>query len=274
MVDEKSDIIPLNWSVNYKNIPILTIQEEKDLFNKYHQGDLEAAYKLVLHHLRFVDYVISTKNIPSTNMLWDDLFQEGAIQLMKCVKTFDVNKEVKFATFARYHIEHAISMYLIKYGSVFTVPTSKAEIKLSRNLQKGLQKRLAIVGKDTVSHNDIMAVCSDLSIDVHKGVDFYNKNNIVTDIISEDGESLDYYEILPSEYCVEEEIYQDEKSQIDITDYIGCLSDREKDILYNRYVYDQKLTLSELSKKHSVSIERVRQIEKSAIAKLKSSITG
>jgi RNA polymerase sigma-32 factor len=135
-------------------IPVLTAEEEHALAQRFHdEEDLEAARKLVLHHLRFVVHV--ARGYLGYGLPLGDLVQEGNIGLMKAVKRFDPDVGVRLVSFAVHWIKAEMHEYILKNWRIVKVATTKAQRKLFFNLRKS-KKRLGWMNKaevDTVAHD-------------------------------------------------------------------------------------------------------------------------
>lgn len=252
-----------------RNIPILTHEEERDLFIKFHDGDIDAAYTLVISYMRWVNSIVA-KYVEKNPLICDDLFQEGMIKVMHCMKNFDVNYGARFITYAHHHVERALLEYTLKNSSAFTIGTGETNLKLAKKSAKLLSHIKSREGRDSIYHRDITEISDALDVDESTVISFVNRNNVVSIVKSnEDGDEIDVFETLPTDFDMLEQIDNESRARFDVSELISVLDDRERDILLNRYVNEQKLTLKELSLMYGVSIERVRQIESKAISKLK-----
>ena len=121
-------------------VPMLTLEEEKDLAHRYlEEGDLDAARRLVLAHLRFVVHVAN--GYGGYGLQLGDLIQEGNIGLMKAVKRFDPSREVRLVSFAVHWIRAEMHEFILRNWRIVKVATTKAQRKLFFNLRKS-KKRL------------------------------------------------------------------------------------------------------------------------------------
>jgi len=128
--------------------PMLTAEEEKELAEKLHyQGDLEAAKKLILSHLRFVVHI--ARNYAGYGLPQADLIQEGNIGLMKAVRRFNPEVGVRLVSFAVHWIKAEIHEYVLRNWRIVKVATTKAQRKLFFNLRKTKQ-RLGWFNQDEV----------------------------------------------------------------------------------------------------------------------------
>jgi len=236
-------------------IPLLTLEEEYELATRFQQsGDVLAAQKLVLPHLRFV--VRIARNYSGYGLPLGDLIQEGTIGLMKAVKRFDPVMGVRLVSFAVHWIKSEIHDYVICNWRIVKVATTKSQRKLFFNLRKA-RKRLG-----WFSSEEIQAVALDLGVSPKDVMEMEQRLN-AHDTTEEDA----YYLPAPdSESLVENE------SKAALQNALEKLDARSLDIVSNRWLSDAKVSLKELAEKYHVSIERIRQLEKAAMNKLRSDV--
>jgi len=253
------------------SIPLLTLEEERELAQRYHsEGDLEAARRLVMSHLRFVIKIAQGYSGYGLNLL--DLVQEGSIGLMKAVKRFDPTVGVRLVTFAVHWIKAEIHEFIIRNWRIVKVATTKAQRKLFFNL-RSMKKRLGFTQAE-VEH---IAETLNVSVsDVWQMDARMHAKDIGFDLPTEDGEDdnfaapVQYLEDKTQDpaYLLE---YQDstEQSGGQLLQALTNLDERSQHILQSRWLAEKKLTLQELADHYNVSPERIRQIEKQAMNKLK-----
>ncbi len=252
--------------------PLLSKEEEHELAVRYfEQDDLEAAKRLVTSNLRLVvkiayDYRQAYKNIL-------DLVQEGNIGLMQAVKKYDPYKGVKLSSYAAWWIRAYILRYILNNHRLVKVGTTQAQRKLFFNLQKekarlsamGIEptaeliaERLNVPERDVVSM-DMRLAAGDASLDAPVG--------------TSDGRSVARVELLPSDDVRADETLADaeveDKFSEKIHEFGETLEGKEKKIFDDRLVADEPKTLQTLGDEFGVSRERVRQIEKRLLKKLK-----
>ena len=256
------------------SLPVLSKEEELDLAKKYHDtGDLESAQKLVLFNMRYVIKV--ARGYSGYGLGLSDLVQEGAMGLMKAVKRFDPNVGVRLVTFAVRWIKAEMQEYVIKNWKVVKVATTKAQRKLFFNLRSS-KKHLGWATREEVE-----AIAKDLDVTTKDVLDMeirMNSNEIslygFDDDSSEDSNNFSPLSYLPSPEKDPQEILVrndfSAKALSELYQSLEQLDERSKDILKQRWLNnDGKVTLSDLAKKYSISLERVRQLEKTAIEKLR-----
>ena len=252
-----------------RETPLLSKEEELMLFKKLHSSDdLDAARKLVMAHLRFVVHVAKTYKGYGLPLI--DLIQEGNIGLMKAVKRYDPEKNVRLLSFAIYWIRAEIHEFVIKNWKIVKVATTKAQRKLffklkskkttSNWLTESEKKNIANeldVKPETITQMESRLSGSDISYDPMEE-DELSPSTYLTD-------NMD-----PSKKLECEDECSDNISKL--KQAMLKLDARSKDIIQQRYLLDNKSTLDDLSKKYNISKERVRQIENKSLSLIKDSI--
>ena len=258
-------------SVN--QIPILSFEEEQRLARLLqNQDDIEAARLLVMSHLRFV--VKIARGYSGYGLQQSDLIQEGNIGLMKAVKRFDPDVGVRLVSFAVHWIRAEIHEFILKNWRVVKIATTKAQRKLFFNLRSS-KKRLGWLNQKEINEvaKDLGVKPADV-IEMEKRMSNYDAA-FETDL---DDDSITYQ---PSQYlqnddCSPEELLENEQNvsneHENLQSALSLLDDRSKDIISKRWLNEKKATLHDLAAIHNISAERVRQIESSAIKKLRNSI--
>ena len=253
-----------------RKTPLLSKEEEISLFKKLNSSDdLEAARKLVLAHLRFVVHVAKTYKGYGLPLL--DLIQEGNIGLMKAVKRFDPDKNVRLLSFAIYWIRAEIHEFVIKNWRMVKVATTKAQRKLFFKLKSKKthtswltdteKKDIACelnVKPETVTQMESRLSGKDISFDPSDEDDVSPSTYLTNN-------NLDPLENLEYENDSSDSLHRLEAA-------MSKLDERSKDIISHRYLLENKSTLNELSKKYNISKERIRQIENKSLNLLKDSI--
>ena len=259
------------------SIGILTPEEEKKLAEDlYYRNDLDAARKLVLAHLRFVIYI--AKSYSGYGLSEADLIQEGNIGLMKAIRKFNPEMGVRLVSFAVHWVKAEIHEYVLKNWKIVKIATTKAQRKLFFNL-RGKKK-----GLDWFTEEEIEQVAKDLGVkpsEVREMEKRLSGSDMSFDPLSDSDDDEATY--APSQYLQDEDanpadIFENdslsEENTSQLYEAINQLDDRSRDILQDRWLADEKLTLHDLAEKYEISAERVRQIEKNAMKKVKQSIAS
>ncbi|WP_367680427.1 RNA polymerase sigma factor RpoH [Candidatus Fukatsuia anoeciicola] len=257
--------------------PMLTAEEEQELAERlYYQGDLDAAKQLILSHLRFVAHV--ARNYSGYGLPQADLIQEGNIGLMKAVCRFNPEIGVRLVSFAVHWIKAEIHEYVLRNWRIVKVATTKAQRKLFFNLRKSKQ-RLGWFNQDEVD-----MVAKELGVtkkDVREMESRMSAQDMTFDF-SPDDETNDTQFIAPVLYL------QDKKSDFadgieegnwenhaaDKLSYaLEKLDERSQHIIRARWLNNNsKSTLQELASQYDISAERIRQLEKNAMKRLREAI--
>ncbi len=254
-------------------IPILTPEEERELAHRYYDdGDVEAARLLVMSHLRFVIHIARSYSGYGLNQA--DLIQEGNLGLMKAVKRFDPNKGVRLVSFAVHWIKAEIHEFVIKNWRIVKVATTKAHRKLFFNL-RSLKK-----SSNQLTLEEAEAIAKDLNVTVKQVLEMesrltsYDASFELQDSDEEDGRYAPqlFLEDAIDPANVVEEADWEENTNHALATAMESLDERSRDIINQRWLADQKSTLHELAAQYNISAERVRQIEKNAMDKIKSAM--
>ena len=254
-------------------IPILTKEQEQELALKlYEEDDLDAARQLVIHHLRFVVHI--ARSYQGYGLPLGDIIQEGNVGLMKAVDKYDPHRGVKVVSFAVHWIKAEIHEYILKNWRLVKIATTKAQRKLFFNLRS---KKKSL---DWLTKEEAEKIASDLNVEVKDVLHMENRlssNDSSFDAPAPSGDDDDV--MSPSQYLEDKRydpeviVANEQAEQVnrsELVEALRMLDDRSKDILQRRYLSDQKATLHDLADEYEVSAERIRQIENTALKKLKS----
>ncbi|WP_298440845.1 RNA polymerase sigma factor RpoH [uncultured Ferrimonas sp.] len=258
-------------------IPMLSVEEEQYLARQVVGGDIDCAKQLIMAHLRFVVHI--ARGYSGYGLPQADLIQEGNIGLMKAVKRFDPDVGVRLVSFAVHWIKAEIHEYVLKNWRIVKVATTKAQRKLFFNLRKA-KKRLG-----WFSHEEVNTVAEELGVSPKEVLEMEARlaaQDAAFDLgpDSDDDEGSSYAPALflqddNSNHAdvIEAQDWEDQ-SQRRLLAAMNTLDDRSRDILTARWLDEPKQTLHELAARYGVSAERIRQLEKNAIKKLKIAMEG
>ena len=262
-------------SVN--QVPILSLEEEQVLARRFREEeDIEAARRLVMSHLRFVVKIARGYN--GYGLQQADLIQEGNVGLMKAVKRFDPDVGVRLVSFAVHWVRAEMHEFILKNWRIVKIATTKAQRKLFFNIRSS-KKRLGWLNQQEI--NDVaetLGVKASEVVEMEKRMSNYDAS---FDGTASDDEEESVY--APAFYVENksagpEELIETaqlkEESQDSLHKALAILDDRSKDIIAKRWLAEKKATLHELAAVHSVSAERIRQIESSAMKKLREAIAA
>ena len=259
------------------SIALLTPEQERELGESlYYQQDLEAARQMVLAHLRFVVHI--ARSYSGYGLPQADLIQEGNVGLMKAVKRFNPEMGVRLVSFAVHWIKAEIHEFILRNWRIVKVATTKAQRKLFFNL-RGQKKRLAWLNND-----EVHAVAASLGVEPREVREMESRlsgHDMAFDPAADEEDESAYKS--PANYL--EDHRYDPAVQLEACDWsdtaatnlheaLAGLDERSRDILQQRWLNEDKATLHELAAKYSVSAERIRQLEKNAMSKLKGSLAA
>ncbi|WP_061291390.1 RNA polymerase sigma factor RpoH [Azotobacter vinelandii] len=257
------------------SIPLLTAEQERELADRlYYQQDLDAARQMVLAHLRFVVHI--ARSYSGYGLAQSDLIQEGNVGLMKAVKRFNPEMGVRLVSFAVHWIRAEIHEFILRNWRIVKIATTKAQRKLFFNL-RSQKKRLAWLNNEEVD-----AVAESLGVEPHEVREMESRLS-GQDMAFDPAADADDDSVFqaPAHYLEDqrydparqlEEADWSDSAAANLHEALEGLDERSRDILYQRWLAEEKATLHDLAAKYKVSAERIRQLEKSALNRLKGSI--
>jgi len=251
---------------------VLSAEEEKHLGEElYYRDNVDAARQLIMAHLRFVVHI--AKSYAGYGLNQGDLIQEGNVGLMKAVKRFNPEKGVRLVSFAVHWIKAEIHEFILRNWRIVKIATTKAQRKLFFNL-RGAKKRLA-----WLSNDEAKAIAADLDVDVKHVREMEGRLSAYDagfDAGADDDEESAFQ--APANYLEDkrfdpavqlEDANWEETSINNLTQALEQLDDRSRDILQQRWLNEDKSTLHDLADQYGVSAERIRQLEKNAMKKVR-----
>lgn len=256
--------------------PMLTVDEERGLAERLHyKGEIDAAKGLILSHLRFVVHV--ARGYSGYGLPMADLVQEGNIGLMKAVKRFNPEVGVRLVSFAVHWIKAEIHEYVLRNWRIVKIATTKAQRKLFFNLRKS-KKRLG-----WFNNGEVETVARELGVEPSEVREMESRlaaQDATFEMPTEDDDSSAGY-AAPVLYL--EDKHSDVADNIEadnweahtnnrLTSALSTLDERSQHIVRSRWLTDKKSTLQELAETYGVSAERIRQLEKNAMKKLKMAV--
>lgn len=254
-------------------IPVLDAAEERELAERLkYRGDLEAAKQLILHNLRFVVKV--ARGYQGYGLPLGDLIQEGNVGLMKAVKRFEPEMNVRLISFAVHWIRAEIHEFILRNWRIVKVATTKAQRKLFFNLRSGKSHG------GWLTHEEAQAMADDLGVPTSEVLEMEKRlsaGDVAFDVaLDQDDEENGNF--APSQYLAAEaadpaevleaeewDTYTRERFQTALAN----LDERSRDIVASRWLVEDKATLHDLAAKYQVSAERIRQLENAAVNKLR-----
>ena len=254
------------------SIAVLTAEQENLLAQSLHSNqDVDAARQLVLAHLRCVVHI--ARSYSGYGLSQADLIQEGNIGLMKAVKRFNPEMGVRLVSFAVHWIKAEMHEFILRNWRIVKVATTKAQRKLFFNLRRQ-KRRLTWLGQD-----EVRSIASSLKVSEREVREMESRltgQDVSFDPAADDDNDSAYQSLAhtledarydPAQQ-LEEQDWSDSSSS-GLHEALAALDVRSQDILRQRWLNDDKATLHDLAAKYQVSAERIRQLEKNAMKKLK-----
>jgi RNA polymerase sigma-32 factor len=255
-------------------IDVLSKEDEQALARRLREDeDLEAARDLVMAHLRFVVHI--AKGYTGYGLPLNDLIQEGNVGLMKAVRRFDPDYDIRLVSFAVHWIRAEIHEFVLKNWRIVKVATTKAQRKLFFNLRKK-KKTLA-----WLTDAETKAVAKDLGVKPAEVTEMEKRLHSRDAIFDPTPDLDDERNFTPAAYLPSPDA--DPAMQVETADWnndattrmrsaLNILDDRSRRILEERWLTDDKMTLHELAGEYGISAERIRQLEVNAIKKLRNAM--
>ena len=254
--------------------PLLGADEERDLAERFRRhDDLNAAWRLVISHLRLVVRIAG--RYTGYGLPQEDLIQEGNVGLMKAVKRFDPRWNTRLASYAAYWIREEIHEYILKNWRIVKVATTKAKRKLFYKLRSA-KKRLAwMTSGEARELAGNFGVDSEEVIEMEKrlyahDVSFDEPADPNREGVFSPTATIEDWRFEPYSRLEEEELAAFASRRLH--DALTRLDGRSRDIIERRWLAEEKATLSQLAGEYGISVERVRQIERRAIEKLRQAV--
>ena len=253
------------------SFPMLNAEEERELALRLQQhNDLEAAQQLIMSNLRFV--VSIARGYLGYGLSFSDLVQEGNIGLMKAVKRFSPDHDVRLISYAVHWIKAEIHEFVLRNWRIVKIATTKAQRKLFFKLRSS-KKRLGWFSQDEVNDvADKLGVKPETVIEMESRL---TAHDLAYDNPLDNDEDNHY---APAAYLSDGS--DDPAQQLEADDWrsqyqstmmasLNDLDDRSRTIIQRRWLDENKATLHELADEYQVSAERIRQLEKNALKKLR-----
>ena len=257
-----------------RKFPLLTPEQEYMLAKRYQEHeDPEAAAKLVSSHLRLVAKI--AMGYRGYGLPVSELISEGNIGLMQGVKKFDPDRGFRLATYAMWWIRASIQEFILRSWSLVKIGTTAAQKKLFFNLRR-MKNNLEAFEDGDLKPADVQKIATDLGVTEEEVISMNRRMAMGGDTslnvtLYDDGEGQ-WQDTLEDDGPLQDERVADAQERDQrhalLTEALGSLNDRERDILTRRRLIEEPETLEELSQVYAVSRERVRQIEVRAFEKL------
>ena len=258
-----------------RKFPMLEPEEEYMLAKSWvERQDSGAAHKLVTSHLRLAAKI--AMGYRGYGLPQAEVISEANVGLMQAVKKFDPEKGFRLATYAMWWIRASIQEYVLRSWSLVKMGTTSGQKKLFFNLRKA-KSRIGAYDDGDLRPEQVARIATDLGV-TETEVQSMNRRMSGGDaslnvMVGSDGESATQWQDWPQDEDADQAGDYERNDEMSVrrdmlAEAMGVLNDREKDIIAQRRLHDQPVTLEELSSQYSVSRERIRQIEVRAFEKL------
>jgi RNA polymerase sigma-32 factor len=278
MIDNRGDALTRLLS-DARRFPMLSPEREQDLARAWrHDGDDAALRELVGSHMRLVIKI--ARGFAGYGLPLADLIAEGNVGLMQAAQKFDPDRGFRFATYAMWWIRAAIQEYILHSTSIVKMGTTAAQKKLFFNLRQ-LKGRLEQFEAGDLSPDSVATIAAELGVP-EKDVVEMNRRMAGADgslnvTLTEDGEA-EWLDCLVDERPNQETVLAEADEMAQRRKLLGeameRLNAREREILVERRLREEPLTLEDLSRRFRVSRERIRQLEVRAVDKLQKGMLG
>ena len=262
---------PESYVQMVSGIPLLSAEREKELTQLLRdKQDLDAARELVLSHLRFVIYV--ARSYSGYGLPEADLIQEGNVGLMKAVRRFDPDYGVRLVSFAIHWIRAEIHEYILKNWRIVKIATTKAQRKLFFNLRSS-RKRLGWMNQQEVNE-----VAETLGVEPKLVEQMEGRLSLADEPFDGNPDSDEENYRAPVNYLASRvadpaRLVEQEDSEAaekaGLAHALALLDPRSADIVRRRWLVEKSSTLHQLAAEYGISAERIRQLEKNALKKMR-----
>ncbi|MEM6408480.1 MAG: RNA polymerase sigma factor RpoH [Pseudomonadota bacterium] len=258
-----------------RKFPMLEPEEEYMLAKRWvEEEDTEAAHKMVTSHLRLAAKI--AMGYRGYGLPTAEVISEANVGLMQAVKKFDPEKGFRLATYAMWWIRASIQEYVLRSWSMVKLGTTSAQKKLFFNLRKA-KNRIGALEDGDLRPENVKQIANDLNVTEEEVISMNRRMSggdaSLNAVISADGEGATQWQDWLEDEDADQAGDYEEKDELEarrelLSEAMDVLNDREKDILVQRRLSDETITLEDLSGQYDVSRERIRQIEVRAFEKL------
>jgi RNA polymerase sigma-32 factor len=260
-----------------RKFPMLEPEEEYMLAKRWvDHEDTEAAHKMVTSHLRLAAKI--AMGYRGYGLPQAEVISEANVGLMQAVKRFDPEKGFRLATYAMWWIRASIQEYILRSWSLVKLGTTSAQKKLFFNLRKA-KNRIGALEDGDLRPENVERIAHDLGVTEDEVVSMNRRlsggDASLNATVSADGEGAAQWQDWLEDESANTAADYEASDELDarrelLAEAMGVLNEREKDILMQRRLSEETVTLEDLSGQYDVSRERIRQIEVRAFEKLQS----
>ena len=260
-----------------RKYPMLGPQEEFVLSKRYLETeDQAAANRLITSHLRLVAKI--AMGYRGYGLPLGEMISEGNVGMIQAVRRFDPDRGFRLSTYAMWWIRAAIQEYILHNWSLVKIGTTAAQKKLFFNLRK-LKGRMQAIDEGSLSPEDVTSIAETLNVSEAEVISMNDRmagpDHSLNAPLRSDSEG-EWQEWLVDEKDDQETVLAKSEEASNrrqlLSDALTGLNARERDILIERRLREDPVTLEDLSQHYGISRERVRQIEVRAFEKLQKSI--
>jgi RNA polymerase sigma-32 factor len=258
-----------------RKFPMLEPEEEFMLAKRWVEDqDTDAAHQLVTSHLRLAAKI--AMGYRGYGLPQAEVISEANVGLMQAVKRFDPDRGFRLATYAMWWIRASIQEYILRSWSLVKLGTTSAQKKLFFNLRKA-KARIGALEEGDLRPENVAQIAHDLNVTEEEVISMNRRlsggDASLNATVSADGEGTAQWQDWLEDEDADQATDYAERDELEmrrelLARAMDVLNDREKDILLQRRLQDQPVTLEELSSQYDVSRERIRQIEVRAFEKL------
>ena len=259
-----------------RKFPVLKPEQEYMLAKRFQEhGDTKAAEQLVTSHLRLVSKI--AMGYRGYGLPVSELISEGNIGLMQGVKKFDPDRGFRLATYAMWWIRASMQEFILRSWSLVKIGTTAAQKKLFFNLRKA-KARIGALEEGDLRPENVAQIAHDLGVTEDEVVSMNRRlsggdASLNAMVGSGDGDSVTQWQDWLEDEDADQAGAYEERNELEsrrelLAEAMKVLNERERDILIQRRLQDETITLEDLSSQYDVSRERIRQIEVRAFEKL------
>ncbi len=259
-----------------RKFPMLEPEEEYMLAKRWVEDeDTDSAHKLVTSHLRLAAKI--AMGYRGYGLPQAEVISEANVGLMQAVKKFDPEKGFRLATYAMWWIRASIQEYVLRSWSMVKMGTTSAQKKLFFNLRKA-KSRIGALEDGDMRPENVARIANDLGVSEEEVVNMNRRlsggdSSLNAMVGGTDGDSATQWQDWLEDEDADQATAYEEHDELSarrelLAEAMDALNDREKDILMQRRLSEETITLEDLSSQYDVSRERIRQIEVRAFEKL------
>jgi len=258
-----------------RKFPLLEPEEEYMLAKRWvEEQDTASAHRMVTSHLRLAAKI--AMGYRGYGLPQAEVISEANVGLMQAVKRFDPEKGFRLATYAMWWIRASVQEYILRSWSLVKLGTTSAQKKLFFNLRK-VKNKIGALEEGDMRPENVTRIATDLGVSENEVISMNRRlsggDASLNATVGSDGEGTMQWQDWIEDESADQAGDYEARDELEVrremlSEALAALNDREKDILTQRRLSDQAITLENLSEQYNVSRERIRQIEVRAFDKL------